>query len=296
MGRAADSDVNLLGNPTTLLVFNYLNDHEGQVYTNERNEYAILVNDQGETHSHPNDVYVSDQGDHYMDAREFKFLKTNRPNDLNRWGNLVQGSRAASEPPRAPEKGTSKVGFDFASRPMPAPSAPPLFYPSRNNAPTPSAATSPFLPSQLSPRPIASTYGKAILTSIPVTRVYNDQNTSVLYEDTQKDLYMTSLLPNGFFPPTVTMNIYELQGGRSFEYIDDWANVYTKATSDDVKYLTWHGIPIEKRHVGNLPYLGSAAPFNPLAKTTMSGHARYANPNNHYPPIEEDAMNHYEVL
>ncbi|MCO5581467.1 hypothetical protein L7F22_035352 [Adiantum nelumboides] len=292
MGRASDNDVDLLGNPTTLLVFNYLNDHGAQVFTNKRNKFAILVNNQGETLSHPNAVYVSDQGDHYMDARGFKFLKTNRPNDLNKWGNLVQGSRAANEPLIAHEKGTSKVGFDFASRPMPAPSAPPLLYPYRNNAPAPSAATSPFLLSQISPRLVASTYGKAILTNIPVTRVYNDQNTSVLYEDSQKDLYMTSLLPNGFYPPTVTMNVYESQGGRSFEYINDWANVYTKATSEDVKYLTWHGIPIEKRHMGSHPYLGSAAPFNPLPKTTMSGHAKYAYPNTHYPPMEEDALNH----
>ncbi|MCO5588037.1 hypothetical protein L7F22_041991 [Adiantum nelumboides] len=273
--RASDNDVDLLGNPTTLLVFNYLNDHGAQVFTNERNEFAILVNDQGETQSHPNVVYISDQGDHYMDARGFKFLKTNRPNDLNKWGNLVQGSRAASEPPRALEKGTSKVGFDVASRPMPAPSAPPLVHPYRNNAPAPSAATSPYLPGHLSPRPIAITYGKAILTSMPVTRVYNDQNFSVLYEDAQKDLYVMMLLPNGFYPPTVTMNVYESQGGRSFEYVDDWANVYAKATNDDVKYLTWHGIPIEKRHMGNLPYIGSAAPFNPMRKPTMSGHARH---------------------
>ncbi|MCO5577323.1 hypothetical protein L7F22_031151 [Adiantum nelumboides] len=292
MGRAADNDVDLLGNPTTLLIFNYLNDHGAQVYTNERNEFAVLVNDQGKTLSHPNAVYVSDQGDHYMDARRFKFLKTNRPTDLNQWGNLVKGSRATSEPPIAPEKAASRVAFDRASRPMPAPSTPPLVHPYRNNAPAPSAATSPYLQGHLSPRPIASAYGKAILTSIPVTRVYNDQNTSVLYEDTQKDLYITALLPNGFYPPSVTMNIYESQGGRSFEYIDDWTNVYTKATSDDVKYLTWHGIPIKKRNMGNLPYIGSTAPFNPVPKPTMSGHIRHLNQNTYYPQTEEDAINH----
>ncbi|MCO5546850.1 hypothetical protein L7F22_000287 [Adiantum nelumboides] len=290
-GRAADNDVNLLGNPTTLLVFNYLNDHGAQVYTNERNEFAILVNDQGETQSHSKAVYVSDQGDHYMDARGFKFLKTNRPNELNQWGNLVKGSRATSEPPLAPEKAASRVAFDRTSRPMPAPSAPPLVHPYRNNAPSPSAATSPYLPGHLSPRPIASTYGKAILTSLPVTRVYNDQNTSVLYENAQKDLYVMPLLPNGFYPPTVAMNVYESQGGRSFEYIDDWTNVYTKATSDDVKYLTWHGIPIEKRHMGNLPYVGSTAPFNPVPKPNMPGQVRHANQNTYFPPMDDDAIN-----
>ncbi|WP_286497675.1 hypothetical protein, partial [Escherichia coli] len=90
--------MDLLGNPTSVLLYKYTNVHGGQIYTNERNEYAIRVSDHGETHTHPTMVQVTDRGDHYMDAEGFKYLTTNRPNDLNGWGNLALGSRAVSEP------------------------------------------------------------------------------------------------------------------------------------------------------------------------------------------------------
>ena len=52
------------------------------------------------------------------------------------------------------------------------------------------------------------------------------------------------------------MNVYESQGGRSFECVDNWANVYTKATKKEGG-LTWQGILIINRHMGmNVP-LGS---------------------------------------
>ena len=65
-------------------------------------------------------------------------------------------------------------------------------------------------------------------------RVYTDQNVGVLYVDSQQDLYKTAMLPNGYYPAAVTMNVYESHGGRSFEYVDNWANVYTKETIEEV--------------------------------------------------------------
>ena len=39
--KATHSNVDLLGNLTTLLVFKYTNEYGGQVYTNEHHEYAV---------------------------------------------------------------------------------------------------------------------------------------------------------------------------------------------------------------------------------------------------------------
>ena len=43
------------------------------------------------------------------------------------------------------------------------------------------------------------------------------------------------------------MNVYELQGSRSFEYVDDSGNVFTKVARDKILGLTWQGIPIMNR-------------------------------------------------
>ena len=89
--------MDLLGNRTCILLYKYTNHHGGQVYTNDRNEYAVRVSDHSrQTHSHQTMVQVTDHGDHYMDAKGFKYLKTSRSNDLNRWENLALGSRIAS--------------------------------------------------------------------------------------------------------------------------------------------------------------------------------------------------------
>ena len=69
LGRPSTSNVDLLGNPTTLLVFKYTNEYGGQVFTNEHQEYAIWENSQGDTRVPPLTVEVTDHGDHYMDSR-----------------------------------------------------------------------------------------------------------------------------------------------------------------------------------------------------------------------------------
>ena len=120
------------------------------------------------------------------------------------------------------------------------------------------------MPQTLNPYLIAKTQGKSILTKIPVTRVYNDQNMVVLYEDSQRDLYKMAMLLNGYYLAKVTMNVYESQGGRSFKYIDNWANVYTKATREEVMALTWQGIPIINKHMGmNVPLGSGSMPHQP---------------------------------
>ena len=86
LGRPATSNVDLLGNPTTHLVFKHLNDYGGHVYTNEQQEYAVWENRQGDTQVPPSTVEVTDDGDHYMDSRGYKFLKTMSPNELGQHG------------------------------------------------------------------------------------------------------------------------------------------------------------------------------------------------------------------
>ena len=92
LGRATSSNVDLLGNPTTLLVFKHLNRNGGLVYTNEQHEYAILENSQGGTQIPPRIVEVIDHGDYYMGFNGSKVFKTTQPNEMDCWGNLVYGS------------------------------------------------------------------------------------------------------------------------------------------------------------------------------------------------------------
>ena len=70
------------------------------------------------------------------------------------------------------------------------------------------------------------------------------------------------MLPNGYYPAKVTMNVYESQGGRLFEYVDNWANVYTKATRKEVRGLTCQDIPIINRHMGMNVSLGNGLMFH----------------------------------
>ena len=85
------------------------------------------------------------------------------------------------------------------------------------------------------------------MTKIPLTRVFTDQAVDILYEDPQQELYKTVQQTNGYYPATAIMNVYELEGGRSFEYADDWGNVFTKVAKDKTLGLTWQGIPIMNR-------------------------------------------------
>ena len=76
----------------------------------------------------------------------------------------------------------------------------------------------------------------------------------------------------------MTMNVYESQGGRIFEYIDDWGNVYAKATSEEVKDLTWQGIPISVRSRGRYNHPPQSV-INPTCPpTTLPRHVDFAIP------------------
>ena len=125
--RFTHSNVDLLGNPTTLLVFKYLNKHGAHVFTNEHQEYAIWENSQGDAHVPPLTVEVTDHGNHYMDSKGYKFLKTTRPNEMDCWGNLVNVQQASSEPFRVSRPRVSTLTNEPKFRQFPAPSAPPMF-------------------------------------------------------------------------------------------------------------------------------------------------------------------------
>ena len=63
-----------------------------------------------------------------------------------------------------------------------------------------------------------------------------------------------SVQPNGYYLATGIMNVYESQGGRKFEYVDNWANVYTKVMRDEILGLTWQGMPNVNRFLEfNIP-------------------------------------------
>ena len=114
--RPTTSSVDLLGNPTTLLVSRYTNEHCGHVYTSDSHEFAVWDSSHGETVNLRMVVEVTDHGDHYMDSKGFKFLKTTRPNEMYKWGNLVLGTRAASEPQRASRPSVSTQTNEYSSR------------------------------------------------------------------------------------------------------------------------------------------------------------------------------------
>ena len=67
--------------------------------------------------------------------------------------------------------------------------------------------------------------------------------------------------PNGYYPATGIMNVYESQGDRAFEYIDNWGNVFAKITRDEILGVTWQGVPIINRFSGfNVPLGNGSIP------------------------------------
>ena len=144
-------------------------------------------------------------------------------------------------------------------RAKPIPSAPPIFLAYDLNEPMPRKQTVEQVPQLSNPFLIADTQGKSVLTKIPVTRIYTDQVVDILYEDPQQELYKTVQLTSGYYPATAIMNVYESQGGRSFEYVDDWGNVFTKVAKDEILGLTWQGIPIMNRFLEFNAHAGSGS-------------------------------------
>ncbi len=77
------------------------------------------------------------------------------------------------------------------------------------------------------------------------------------------------------------MNVHESDGGRAFEYIDDWANIYIKASNADVKDLTWQGVPIRSRQAREF----SRYDFS-TATTIKPENPGYHAPTPTHPPAE----------
>ena len=76
---------------------------------------------------------------------------------------------------------------------------------------------------QSSPQiPIANIHGKASVYKKIVYRLYIDQNQVALYEDICGNMFSTPMQPYGQNPINLALNVYESQGGRAFEYLDDW--------------------------------------------------------------------------
>ena len=170
------------------------------------------------------------------------------------WGNLVFGQRASSESFRASRRGVSTLTNEPKSRQFPAPSTPPMFQSQRPQGlpPTPlgtEVTSKPQLQRQPNPQiPIASVQGKAIVSRTLVYRLYTDDQSNIaLYEDAHGNLFSVPLQLYGYNPLEVTLNVYESQGGRAFEYIDDWGKVFLKLMREQVQSLTWQGVPISQQ-------------------------------------------------
>ena len=78
--RAAGMD--LLGNPTIQLLYEYTNHAGGHVYLDHKNDYVVRISEGRNPMSPPQYAQVMDHSDHYMDPEGFKFLKTSRSNDM----------------------------------------------------------------------------------------------------------------------------------------------------------------------------------------------------------------------
>ena len=92
---------------------------------------------------------------------------------------------------------------------------------------------------------VAKVQGKAIVSRMLVYRLYIDQSSIALYEDAHGNLFTVPIQLYGYNPIEVTLNVYESEGGRTLEYIDDWwGNVFTRPTREQVNNLTWQGIPV----------------------------------------------------
>ena len=92
-----------------------------------------------------------------------------------------------------------------------------------------------------------------------------------MYEDAHGNLFSVPLQLYGYNPLEVTLNVYESQGGRALEYIDDWGKVFLKLMREQVQSLTWRGIPISQQRirVHGPSTLGSTDPFFPSAPSAV---------------------------
>ena len=120
-----------------------------------------------------------------MDLEGFKFLKTLRSNDMDRYGNLAIGSRALRKLPWAPQTNEFRANPLLGLRAFPVQFAPPMFPSYDPPISLPRTIAVDHAPQTLKPFLMSNTQGKSILTKIPMMRVYTDQNLVVLYEDSQ---------------------------------------------------------------------------------------------------------------
>ena len=290
LGRATNSNRDLLGNPTSFLALKRTNINGGHVYTNEQQEYAVWESGQGATQVPPLTVEVTDHGDHYMDSRGYRFLKTSRPDELDCWGNLVPGTRAFSEPLRATRPGVSALTNELHSHMFRAPSASPLALSNVQQGlppvfPDTEAMSRPHWAGQSSPQiPIANIHGKASVYKKIVYRLYIDQNQVALYEDICGNMFSTPMQPYGQNPINLALNVYESQGGRAFEYLDDWGKVYTSIAGEDVRNYTWQGIPISQRKVRMQGH--PSLNMNPPATPILPRHVNFMAPPSPYDHVE----------
>ena len=283
MGRATGSNFDLLGNPTTLLVLQRKNTYGGHMYTNEQHEYAVWEDHIGGTQVPPLTVEVTDHGDHYMDTQGYRYVKTSRPEEMDRWGNLVAGTRAYSEPLGATKPGVSALTNELPSLTFAAPSAPPVILSDvqrgfSSTFPDNEVSSKSYWERQPSPHiPIANIHGKASVHRAIIYRLYIDQNELTMYEDAQGNMFSTPLLPHWHYFSTVALNIYESQGGRVFEYLDDWGKVYTPVAIEDIRNFTWQGVPLSQRkeRMQGHPLLNVNPPITPV----MSRHVGFTTPS-----------------
>ena len=99
-------------------------------------------------------------------------------------GNLALRTRALSEPPWAPQANEFQVNPMLGLRALLVPSAPLIFPLFDHSALVPRTRAIDHAPQSLNAILMVDTQGKSILTEIPVTRVYTDQNMmTVLYKD-----------------------------------------------------------------------------------------------------------------
>ena len=83
MGEPA-AGMDLLGNPTIKLLYEYTNNAGGHVYLDHKNDYVVQISEGQDLMSPPQYAQVTaDHGDHYMDPKGFKFLKTSQSNDMD---------------------------------------------------------------------------------------------------------------------------------------------------------------------------------------------------------------------
>ena len=75
--------IDLLGNPTIQLLYEYTNNAGGHVNLDHKNDYVVQISEGREPVAPPLYAQVTNHGDHYIDAEGLKFLKTSRSNDMD---------------------------------------------------------------------------------------------------------------------------------------------------------------------------------------------------------------------